>query len=1051
MQDVHEEREQVCNEPSRDASTQNSIVDNTAANITDAGGVLYLFSGPLRPDDGLEKFLEDHKLRCACVDREVNELHDLLDQSTWEEWLKRLTEFDAFMLSPPCSTFTPARGGRGGPQPLRSACGPDRYGFKWLGVEDKRKAREGNVLALRAHAVAEHAMDRKAPWILEQPHEREGKTSMFKLDEFIELMQKPAIYRYTFAQCRYGAEAEKLTDLVSNIAGMDEFTLKCNHPKQWWVIPWSGERVLSPHPPLRGKQRAIAERDWNQSMLRDKEPHGDYLTRQAAAYPTQLNRALAAALHKAIRERPGGVATEVDRSGHGKHEVDPRPVMTLKLSAAETHQKQEEDIRNGLRDVHCWVTDRMKYIGVQVRRIIEQEFALDQAQQDLWLNITEHKEQHELKTPHSFLRTVRARFLDLLVRNSDGKVAPEVSIDEIDTPECSTVIRAYLLQAWAVVVDDPAAKVARWLIEGAPAGLQGGSDFLDGVFPRVDDAPSDIEPGDLFTAFEEFENYAGVEQDQEAYDTLERYREKGYLRRFDSRQQLENYLGAAPVLSKLACIKKLKYNADTEQYVHKSRIILDCKRSGVSEVASRTHKSVLPRITDAVRSALELLDTKTDDQVVTLFIADIVDAFWLIPLHFSERKYFCARLRNKWYVYTRTAQGSRMAPLTFAAVMALASRWIQSLGSDFRLQTYVDDPLVVLRTKPEEVKQVATTIAAAWLIMGFPIAFHKATLKTDLTWIGVHLAVEEEKVVAKVTEEKVVELTDLLTAVLEGNVVTKKVLRSVIGKAMSIASVIYVWRPFIQQMYTALHSEEGHAPSGCIWVKQIQHACRWLLTFLAGEQAGITREFTLAAYRRQGQRVTITWDASPYGMGATLQIEGRFVEFFAIRISQLDQEYLETPAGDSRGQQVWEALTGLIALRQWQQHWQHQHAVLQVRNDNTGALTLFATLKAGSSALAVIAREFALDLGKATCRPLLIQHIPGVTNQVCDSLSRINDPSCKFKLPVILTGAKAVMPPKRDAAWWKSLPQRWVRSTPARPEAGDGERIRSRSARRSSG
>ena len=283
MQDVHEEREQVCNEPSRDASTQNSIVDNTAANITDAGGVLYLFSGPLRPDDGLEKFLEDHKLRCACVDREVNELHDLLDQSTWEEWLKRLTEFDAFMLSPPCSTFTPARGGRGGPQPLRSACGPDRYGFKWLGVEDKRKAREGNVLALRAHAVAEHAMDRKAPWILEQPHEREGKTSMFKLDEFIELMQKPAIYRYTFAQGRYGAEAEKLTDLVSNIAGMDEFTLKCNHPKQWWVIPWSGERVLSPHPPLRGKQRAIAERDWNQSMLRDKEPHGDYLTRQAAA------------------------------------------------------------------------------------------------------------------------------------------------------------------------------------------------------------------------------------------------------------------------------------------------------------------------------------------------------------------------------------------------------------------------------------------------------------------------------------------------------------------------------------------------------------------------------------------------------------------------------------------------------------------------------------------------------------------------------------------------------------------------------------------------
>ena len=828
---------------------------------------------------------------------------------------------------------------------------------------------------------------------------------------------------------------------------MDEFTLKCNHPKQWWVIPWSGERVLSPHPPLRGKQRAIAERDWDRSMLRDKEPPGDYLTRQAAAYPTQLNRALALALHKATRDVPGGLVASVDGSAGGRHDIDPKPTMTLRLTAAGTHQKEEE-VQNGLRDVHCWVTDRMKYIGVQVRRIIEQEFLLDQqAQQDLWLNITEHKEQRELTTPHSFLRKVWVRLVDLRVRNSDGSVTSDVSIDEIDTTECSTVIRAHLLQAWAVVVN----KVARWLIEGAPAGLHGGSDFLDGVFPRVEDTSNDVEPGELFTAFGEFENYAGVEQDQEAYDALEGYRNKGYLQTFDSRQQLESYLGAVPVLSKLACIKKLKHNADTGHYVHKSRIILDCKRSGVSEAASRTHKSVLPRITDAVKSALELLDTKTDDQVVTLFIADIVDAFWLIPLHFNERRYFCAGLRNKWYVYTRTAQGSRMAPLTFAAVMALASRWIQSLGSDFRLQTYVDDPLMVLRTKPEEVKQVATTVAAAWLIMGFPIAFHKATLKTDLTWIGVRLAVEEDKVVAKVTEEKVVELTGLLTELLKGNVVTKKVLRSVIGKAMSIASVIYVWRPFIQQMYTALHSEEGHAPSGCIWVKQIQHACQWLLTFLAGEKAGITREFTLAAYRKQGQRITITWDASPFGMGATLQIEGRFVEFFAIRISQLDQDFLETPAGDSRGQQVWEALTGLIALRQWQQHWQHQHAVLQVRNDNTGVLTLFATLKASSSALALIAREFALDLGKATRRPLLIQHIPGVTNQACDSLSRINDPSCKFKLPAILTGAKAVMPPKREAAWWKSLPPRWVRSTPARPKAGDGERIRSRSARRSPG
>ena len=161
----------------------------------------------------------------------------------------------------------------------------------------------------------------------------------------------------------------------------------------------------------------------------------------------------------------------------------------------------------------------------------------------------------------------------------------------------------------------------------------------------------------------------------------------------------------------------LRYNVDT--YMHKSRIISDCKRSGVSAAATRTHKSALPRVTDAAQSALELMDLKAPDQDIVLFIADIVDAFWLIPFHMSERRYFCAQLRRKWCTHThtrthtRTAQGSgsRMAPLTFAAVTALALRWVQSLGTDFRLQTYVDEAVVALKSTPDRIKRVATVIA----------------------------------------------------------------------------------------------------------------------------------------------------------------------------------------------------------------------------------------------------------------------------------------------------------------------------------------------------
>ena len=264
---------------------QNSVASVPATEPRRVGGkVLYLYSGPHRPVDGLGKFLTDHGLDTTYVDREINELHDLLDQDVWEKLESNLMMFDGYMISPPCSTFSPARRGQGGPQPLRAASGPETYGLKHLTGEDKQKAREGNILALRGHKAATRAHADNKPWLLEQPHEREGQTSMFKLDEYKTLIATEGVHRYTFAQCRFGAPAEKLTDLLGNIEGLDEFTVLCNHPKQWWRVPWSGKWIFASHPPLKGRQRAIPAASWRPSMRRLREPHGEYLTRQAAAY-----------------------------------------------------------------------------------------------------------------------------------------------------------------------------------------------------------------------------------------------------------------------------------------------------------------------------------------------------------------------------------------------------------------------------------------------------------------------------------------------------------------------------------------------------------------------------------------------------------------------------------------------------------------------------------------------------------------------------------------------------------------------------------------------
>ena len=424
-----------------------------------------------------------------------------------------------------------------------------------------------------------------------------------------------------------------------------------------------------------------------------------------------------------------------------------------------------------------------------------------------------------------------------------------------------------------------------------------------------------------------------------------------------------------------------------------------------------------------------------------MLITDIIDAFWLVPLRVQERRFFCARLQGKYFSFLRTAQGSRAAPLTFAAIIALGGRLVQSLLSgpclgrpatqEARMQIYVDDPLTIIRGNSDRTKRLATISILGWTVLGFPLAFHKAVMSPTLIWVGVKLQMSHSHVRVEVPESKVQELISMIDGCLSSNITSKKTLRTLIGKAMSIASVLYTWRPFLHELYASLHCKESNAPAGCVWTKQLSHSLGWLRRFMSEENGHIVRVFNVQHYLQTGPQVTITWDASPFGMGAALQINGEFKEFFAVGISDFDCQLLQIEIGSSKSQQTVEALAGLIALRLWSQYWQGQRAVLQIRSDNIGALSLFAFLKGSSSPLRTIAAEFALDLGKAEYRPDLITHIPGITNVICDVLSRRYDPHKEFYIPSQHCKAKAVKPPERTASWWRS-----VTHTSAAPSAG---------------
>jgi hypothetical protein len=123
--------------------------------------------------------------------------------------------------------------------------------------------------------------------------------------------------------------------------------------------------------------------------------------------------------------------------------------------------------------------------------------------------------------------------------------------------------------------------------------------------------------------------------------------------------ELRAYLGAEPVLNKVGVITKERAGKV------KKRIILDTKVAGTKECSAKHQRVLLPRLLDAILQALILYDQCGPGESMDWFVLDFTEAFWQIPLHPSERRFFCARVPIngvlKYIVYLRTVQGLHYA------------------------------------------------------------------------------------------------------------------------------------------------------------------------------------------------------------------------------------------------------------------------------------------------------------------------------------------------------------------------------------------------------
>ena len=124
--------------------------------------------------------------------------------------------------------------------------------------------------------------------------------------------------------------------------------------------------------------------------------------------------------------------------------------------------------------------------------------------------------------------------------------------------------------------------------------------------------------------------------------------------------------------------------------------------------------------------------------------------------------------------------------------------------------------------------------------------------------------------------------------------------------------------------------------------------------------------------------------------------------------------------GESSGQQTWEALALLVALRAWKEHWFDKCFCLTTKSDSVSALTLLAKLKASGSGPNLVARELALDLGDSAFKPSHFIHTPGVANVLSDRLSRIFQPDSKHSVPETLLDVPRTSVPTRISSYYRT-------------------------------
>ncbi len=146
---------------------------------------------------------------------------------------------------------------------------------------------------------------------------------------------------------------------------------------------------------------------------------------------------------------------------------------------------------------------------------------------------------------------------------------------------------------------------------------------------------------------------------------------------------------------------------------------MDSKESGVTRCGLKNQRIMLPCIIDLVHDTLGAHAVHLDFGLLEWLVLDVVDAFWTLGLRPRERRFFVGKLRGRYYVYNRLAQGSRGAPLSWCRFFALVIRLTAALfrKDELTAEGHVDEPIFTIAGSLSQRTRAKALIVLVWRVL----------------------------------------------------------------------------------------------------------------------------------------------------------------------------------------------------------------------------------------------------------------------------------------------------------------------------------------------